>query len=341
MGLNEKFFKSSDEEAGPLFNTVLYTGNSTARAITGVGFEPDLVWIKKRNSASNSSHMLFDIVRGVDKVIITNSTQAEYNGGGTGYHTSFDTDGFSITGNGFVNSSNTFVAWCFKAGGAAVPNTDGSIASQVSANVANGFSIVKYSGGNSSGTTVGHGLSSAPELIINKNTSKSSSWPVFVTGGIAMNSSTFTLEGSSQYLSLNGTNNFLTYVFDSQLGGTANSGSSSQSIISYCFHSVAGVSKVGSYTGNGLTTNGPVIDFGFEPSWIMIKSTSFTERWVIYDNKRSTSNPRSKVLTANSNATEIDTAYYNINFTATGFTVNGTAAFTNRSGETYIYYAIA
>ena len=73
----------------------------------------------------------------------------------------------------------------------------------------------------------------------------------------------------------------------------------------------------------------------------MLNNSSFTERWVIYDNKRSTSNPRSKVLTANSDATEIDTAFYNINFTATGFTVNGTAAFTNRSDETYIYYAIA
>ena len=340
MGLNEKFFKSAAAVEGESFmSTLVYDGDgNNGKVVTGVGFDPDLVWIKNMDTAY--SHQLFDVARGATKRVFSDLTNEEYTTADT--LKSFITDGFTVGTNIGVNTQdNDHVAWCFKAGGAPVSNGNGDITSQVSANVDSGFSIVRYSGGNSSGTTVGHGLSSAPELIINKNTSKSSSWPVFVTGGIAMNSSTFTLEGSSQYLSLNGTNNFLTYVFDSQLGGTANSGSSSQSIISYCFHSVAGVSKVGSYTGNGLTTNGPVIDFGFEPSWIMIKSTSFTERWVIYDNKRSTSNPRSKVLTANSNATEIDTAYYNINFTATGFTVNGTAAFTNRSGETYIYYAIA
>ena len=126
-----------------------------------------------------------------------------------------------------------------------------------------------------------------------------------------------------------------------KIAGTTTLNKSNQNFISYCFHSVPGYSKVGSFVGNGLTTGGPVINFGFEPSWIMIKSTSFAERWAIYDNKRSTSNPRSKVLTANSDATEIDTFYYDINFTATGFTVNGTAAFTNRSGESYTYLAFA
>lgn len=117
-GTNWRYFEN---ELNTSFNTVLYTGDgANPRSITGVGFEPDLLWIKKRSSSTNASNMIFDSVRGADKVIISNSTQAQYDGGGTGggYQNSFNADGFTVTGNAFVNqSSQTYVAWCFKAGG--------------------------------------------------------------------------------------------------------------------------------------------------------------------------------------------------------------------------------
>ena len=316
------------------YNNVLYTGNGSARSITGVGFEPDLVWIKKRNSASNSSHMLFDIVRGVDKVIITDSTQAQYDGGGTGYQTSFNTDGFSITGNGFVNQSgNTFVAWCFKAGGAAVANTDGSTASQVSANVAGGFSIVTTAP-TAGAITFGHGLDSAPEMIINKGyTSNGWSWLVYHKD-----------IGTGKYLTLNSTASTTNFAgsFSNVTSTTITNASStsSQTYVNYCFHSVPGYSKVGSYTGNGNNT-GPVVSTGFEPSFILIKASSRTGYWIMLDNKRNTSNPRDNPLYSNTSWAEDINQINRVNFDATGFQVVGTGGDVNASGHTYTYMTFA
>jgi hypothetical protein len=323
------------------YNNVLYTGNGIARSITGVGFEPDLVWIKKRNSASNSSNMLFDSVRGVDKVIITDSTQAQYDGGGTGYQTSFDTDGFSITGNGFVNSGNTFVAWCFKAGGTAVANTNGNIASQVSANVAGGFSIVKWSGNDTTGGTIGHGLSSTPELTIIKKTSASANWQVSLNASVTgvegyMNLDTtaglyttyplYYTSSNSTVLSSNGTST-TTRLYNNQ----------SADYIAYCFHSVAGYSKIGSFVGTGAA--GLKIDLDFEPAYILTKRTSSSgASWAIIDNKRSTGSNKNNYLQANSSAAEASSSS-GITFNTDGFTFNGSSFNTN--GATHMYYAIA
>jgi len=234
---------------------------------------------------------------------------------------------------GLYNGSSSNVT--FGKPGYLTRNTEGTIESTVSVNNDLGFSIVKYSGGNSSGTTVGHGLSSAPELIITKNTSKSSSWPVFVTGGIPMGSSTFTLQGSSQYLALNSTTNFIGYSFDSQFGGTANSGSSSQDIISYCFTSKPNYSKIGSFIGTNQPGNKQTT--GFEPAFVMIKRTSTTGSWTIIDNKRT---PLNKYLSANSNAAEAS-ATSPIVFEDDGFSFGGTGVSFNQSGETAIYLAFA
>ena len=221
-------------------------------------------------------------------------------------------------------------------------NTEGTIESTVSANVAAGFSIVGYTGNGSAGATVGHGIDT-PELVIIKRLSGVENWAVYsaYSNPTIPQNYLLTLDNTSA-AGLNSTrwNNTAPTNAVFSIGTSQAVNANTNTYIAYCWHSVPGYSKIGSYTGNG-STNGPVINLGFEPAWIMIKSTSFSERWVIYDNKRSTSNPRSKVLAPNSNAAEIDTVYYNINFTTTGFTVNGTANFTNKSGETFIYYAIA
>ena len=329
MGLNEKFFRSADEDE-PFFNTVLYTGNNSNKSITGVGFAPDLVWIKNRTNAN--SHNLIDSVRGATKVIFSNATNAESTRSDS--LTSFDSDGFSLGNYVGVNGNHNYVAWCWKAGGAAVSNTDGDITSQVSANVANGFSIVKYTGnGSGSEQTVGHGLGVKPEMVIIKDLDNVRDWFVY----------TDIIDGSMDVLYLNKTdakaNSSRTSPTSSvyKIAGTTTLNKSNQNFISYCFHSVAGVSKVGSFVGTGAA--GKKITLDFEPSWIITKRTSTAGAgWAIIDNKRSTASIKRDYLYANTNGAEA-TSGSGITFNTDGFTFSG-ASF-NTSGDTHIYYAIA
>ena len=348
MGLNEKFFRSADEDEG-FFNTVLYDGTGVSNPITGVGFQPDLVWIKRRNTAA-ADHYIVDTVRGngsnTYKNLASNEQQSEGTTTSSGITNSSIVDGgFTMQGTGARTNANgsEYVAWCFKAGGAAVTNTDGSRTSQVSANVAGGFSIVRWSGNSVSGSTIGHGLGVAPELVIIKNLSNSLNWSVYSSP-----------TGSGKKLILNSiageanTSNFVSTtptgsVFSLSGGNEVNQTGSNY--IAYCFHSVAGVSKVGSYTGANSSV---VVPTGFEPAFVMIKFASGTTAvdyggWLIYDNKRDTTNPVSVFLQANTDGTEFDNSSYSISFNSTGgFTVGSTQNDAiNYDGNEYIYYAIA
>ena len=337
MGLNEKFFKSADEDE-PFFNTVLYPGSgdtTNGQSITGVGFEPDLVWIKSRNDSYNN--VIYDSINGVNSAISSNLTDAAW--ANRNRFESFDLDGFTIEADNsgdlwkIDRENTTYVAWCWKAGGAAVSNTDGDVQSNVSANVANGFSIVKGTGSGSGVQTVGHGLNSAPELVLVKNINVSDNWWVY--------SST---TGVSKYLELNTSaataNWFENMVVNStEIGVRQDSTGSWGNLIAYCFHSVAGVSKVGSYIGNG-NANGPVVPLGFEPAWVMIKGTDEVSDWIIIDNKRDTTNPNSARLDANGNGAE-----YNgediMDLDSTSFQLKTSSASKNAIGKTFIYLAFA
>ena len=146
------------------FNTKLYTGNASTQAITGVGFQPDLVWIKNRSTSN--SHVWQDAVRGADKTIYSNANSAE-DTGSTNVG-SFDSDGFTLGSNGGTNGNgNNVASWNWKANGAGSSNTDGSINSSVSANTTAGFSIVQYTG-TGANATVGHGLGVVPKMVIIK-----------------------------------------------------------------------------------------------------------------------------------------------------------------------------
>ena len=162
-------------QAGKYFNTVLYTGNSSTLAVTGVGFQPDWVWGKCRSTAL--SHRLFDAVRGVTNRLSSNLTAAETTESGV---TAFNSDGFTLGSDQGLNfASDTYVAWNWKANGAGSSNTAGSITSTVSASTTSGFSIVTYTGNATSGATVGHGLGVAPSMIILKIRSTTGDWPVY------------------------------------------------------------------------------------------------------------------------------------------------------------------
>ena len=316
------------------FNTVLYTGNSsTTNAISGVGFKPDLVWWKARTDTRSQNWS--DSVRGAGKLLFSNNTDLEYSA--TDRFISFDNDGFTVgsSDNYVNNASHNYVAWCWKAGGTAVSNANGSITSTVSANQAAGFSIVKYTaGGTFVSEAVGHGLSSAPKLIIQKRTNSAvSNWYVLTT----------VIDGTVDYLILNSdaakadvSGDYASF----QIGNSTFSDwwGSSNEIINYCFHDVTGYQKIGTYTGNGSAT-GPTVTTGFKPAWILIKNVSTTKYWYIQDNKRSTSNPRNKELYPN--RTDSEATMTALDFLSDGFQIKTSDSGYNTNTHTYIYLAIS
>ena len=314
------------------FNTLLYTGNSTARSLTGVGFQPDWVWIKSRSNTYH--HELYDVVRGVQKGLNSNRTNAEETRSGL---TSFDSDGFSIgTAGRENNNGDTKVAWNWKAGGSASSNTDGSITSSVSANTTAGFSIVSYTGAGGS-SNVGHGLGVAPNFIIAKNRDSGSlSW--FVSNDAI---------GWTKRLKLDGTNTAATNV---AFGNTDpdstkfylqdnNLNTSGQSHIAYCFAEKKGYSKFGSYTGNG-NADGTFVYTGFKPAWLMVKRyDGGSNNWLILDNKRDPLNQMGKGLFPDNSNTEA--TGYHCDFLSNGFKFRLSGSGENGSGYSYLFMAFA
>ena len=315
------------------FNSVLYTGNGGTQAITGAGFEPDFTWIKQRSGGA--SHSLQDSVRGAgqSKNIYSDNTAAEGTYGQYGYLSAFGTDGFTVVqGSGSHTNANssTYVAWNWKAGGAAVSNTDGTITSQVSANVDAGFSVVKFTSP-FNGQTAGHGLSSTPEMIILKIVNTSSTWYVW-TPTLTSGNSLALNDSRAQNTDLAFTVNSTTF--------TTNWTNTNYEFIAYAFHSVDGFSKMGSYVGNGSAT-GPIITLGFEPAWVMIKRTDGTGgAWSMFDNKRDPSNPVQKVLQAQDSAAEANVGNA-CNFNSNDFQLTDTNNQRNANGGTYIFMAFA
>ncbi len=320
-----RLIKSNDEGSGASFNTVTYTGNGSTQSITGVGFQPDFVWVKSRSAAT--SNKLTDVVRGTTKGLVSNTAAEETTD--TNGLTAFGSDGFTLgTDSVYNTNTSTYVAWCWKAGGAAVTNTDGSSSSEVSANVDAGFSIVKHSGTMVSGQTFGHGLSAEPEIIINKITNVADYWWTFFPSVLG-NSNVLDL---SRTIALSAVG--ITYSGNSSTFGISWTGGT-YDFIHYCFHSVAGFSKFGSYTGNSPS---PItITTGFEPAMIIVKSYSWgsNKDWVIYDNKRG----EDKYLF--SNTVGVEGTYNNVDFTSTGFNIVDTGSSLNQYGTSYIYMAFA
>jgi len=333
---------AQDEEPADYFDIQLWTGTGSGQSFSNFSFQPDWLWFKNRNGGSD--HAIFDSIRGVNAGLTSHSTSAENtNASGSQDLVSFDNDGFT-TGTpsqyGSLGSNTlTIVTWAWLAGGSASSNTDGGITSSVSANTESGFSIVSYSGTGSI-TTVGHGLNSAPEMIIIKNRNSNQQWPTYVKGASAtagayllLNRDLGVATDDSMFNNVNPTSTVFT-VTDAD-GDTGRSGST---YIAYCFHSVDGYSKIGSYTGNG-NADGPFIYTGFRPAWVMIKRTNGSGNWVILDNKREGFNPDQDGLDANGAGAE-GTAEQS-DLLSTGFKVRNNSTGSNGSGSTFIYLAFA
>ena len=320
------------------FNTVLYTGNGGTNNVTGVGFQPDWVWLKQRNS-DNRSHHVYDVVRGVQKFLHIDATTVEATQ--TNAISSFDSDGFTVGNNINLNgSSDTYASFNWKAGGSSTSsNSDGSITSTVSANTTAGFSIVTYtSNSTSSNETVGHGLGVKPDMLIAKNRDFGYNWDIY-NSSLGYNASlTFTTAATRS--GAFGTSEPTSSVFrtspDFLTRGT-------DKYVVYCFASKKGYSKFGTFTGN-QNTNGTFIYTGFKPAWVMFKEATGSatgDNWFMYDNKRSTFNQTQKYLRANLSNAEQDNSAGAIDMLSNGFKIRTADASLNDSGETYVFMAFA
>ena len=321
------------------FNTVTYSGNNSVQSIEGVGFQPDFVWLKRRDATG--SHALHDSVRGAGNRLISDTTAAESSGSN---FTSFDTDGFSLNSSGgnYNASSATYVAWCWDAGtGSAASNTDGSITSSVKANQDYGFSIASYTG-TGANATVGHGLGVAPDMIIIKSRTTASDWGVYHSANTAapetdyleLNLANATADSNQLWNDTAPTSSVFTI-------GTANMiNKLSDNFVAYCFADVTGHQKIGSYTGNGSST-GPTVTTGFAPAFLLIKNASTgSTNWIIKDNTRIPSATQESALEANTSTAE-QSSLSTVDFLSNGFQIKNTGSYTNTSGDTYIYLAIA
>ena len=328
----------SDQVIPPIpsenFNTVLYTGNGATQSITGVGFKPDFVWIKPRSFADN--HALSDSTRGVNKSLAPNTTSAEQALGVT----SFDADGFSLPNWGNVNQNGaTFVAWCWKANGGTTTAGSGTNTTSVTnqANTKAGFSITTFTGSASAAGNFTHGLGEVPDMYIVKTTSFSDSW--FVWHKDLTNTTGYAVRLNTNAAQQNLTGFWNDTAPTSTLISLGNGVLvNNATYVAYAFKSVAGYSSIGSYTGNG-STNGPVVNTGFEPAWLMLKRTDSAGSWAMIDNKRTPTNPRNKELFAN--LTDAENTFTAVNFLTNGFQIINTSNTYNANGGSFIYIAFA
>jgi hypothetical protein len=322
------------------FQNLIWSGNnSDNRALTFDGnsnLQADMTWFKGRTIATD--HKIIDSVRGVTKQINSNNSNAEATD--STLFKSFNSNGITIGTGGAVNDSGqTYCSWNWKANGQGVANTDGSInTTYTSANITAGFSIIKYAGTGSSGT-IGHGLSATPKVLLIKEIDGAEGWRVWHRN--APNYSTQALQLNSNSAEFSQTN-WIGTVDNSiiTLGTDSSINTSGNNYICYAFAEKQGYSKFGSYTGNA-STDGTFVYTGFKPAYVMLKQSSGTEGWYIFDNTRDTFNLVDDALTANTSNTEITNWGVGFDFLSNGFKARATDASINSSGGSYIYMCFA
>ena len=315
---------------GLYFNTKLYTGTGSSNAITGVGFQPDFTWIKDRDATNN--HSLYDVVRGVTKVVLSNANNAE-----TTYAqglTAFGTDGFTVGTDSQNNTNgNDICSWNWKASGSTTTNSNGSVSCTQSLNTTAGFSIFKWTGTGSGEVSIGHGFSTAPKMWFVKSLS-SGNWFVYTT----------VIDGSLDYLHLNNTDaktdSSATAPTNSVIYGVSNT-NQAENYICYCFNEVKGYSRFGTYVGNG-NSDGTFVYTGFKPALIIGKSHTHAGNWFMWDNKRPNEfNLVNSFLEADNTAVEYtNNSNHSIDIYSNGWKFRG-ASGSNTANRTAIYMAFA
>ena len=336
------------DDPGEYFNTIVYEGNednSGIQAQTGVGFQPDLVWVKNMEGAYG--HIWVDSVRGVGQTLTSRSTAAEEDEAGT--VEVLGSDGFTVgqasqaAGPAGKQDEKDHVAWCWKCETAfsndASATSVGSIDSVGKVNTDAGFSIITYTGTGSAGT-IAHGLGVTPTWIVVKRRSATEHWQVYhaantaapATDYLQLSTDEATVDAATRWNDTNPTST----VFSVNTHASVNADGSTY--VAYCWVEKQGYSKFGGYTGNG-NADGTFIYTGFKPAWIMIKQSDGANGWNIYDNKRNTFNVMDKFILANTTAAEA--SYSVIDFLSNGIKLRNTASSFNTSAKAYIYMAFA
>ena len=343
------------------FHTQLYTGTgSSGLAITNDAsagdFKPDILWLSPRSNGDNK--VFFDSVRGTTQRVKSNTSDAEDTDGTA--QLTFETDGFDLdtTDVNFNGSGRTYVAWQWKTtGGTSSSNTDGDITSTVSANATSGVSVLTYTGNGSDNQEIGHGIGIAPKMIITKRRDSAGNWTTYhdavgINKVFYLNSTSAASSNTEQYRAVPTSS-----VYTVGVGGDINS--SGGTYVAYCFAEVDGFSKLGSYRGNGSSSDGPFVYTGFKPRWVMIKRYDATESWPILDTARGSGNFGSAagtggtnptagndlnaVLVASTSAAEEDnpTGSRRASYLSNGFKVRTSNTAMNASGGDYLYMAFA
>jgi len=303
----------------------------------GGAVQPDLVWIKDRDSAVE--HVLTNSAEGA--TIESNSNDDTISETVAQGLKSFDASGYTLGTDASYNTSSSLqVAWCWvAASGAGSSNTDGALnTTTTTANTTSGFSVSTYTG-TGAATTVGHGLAAVPDMMWVKQTDTGlSSWRVYHSGNTAapetdrlgLDVLSATADDSAIWNDTAPTSSVMTIGNDLTVNG------SGRAYALYCWAGVEGYSKFGSYTGTA-NADGPFIWCGFRPAWILTKTSGASGAWNIHDFKREGYNVDNDHLEAN--ATDAENTYDAIDILSNGFKLRNTGH-PNTSAD-YIYAAFA
>ena len=338
------------------FRTKLYNGNNNIQNIawdeTDTSMAPNWMWIKSRTGNTVFGHVIGDTVRGSGKYQRVDTDDEEVSNNNV--IRAFNSNGFEVGGATFVSEgSRTYVAWGWIANSAfsndASSTSIGSVDSSGSVGALQGLSIIKWTGNNTGGATIAHGLGTTPNALIIKNRTDggSSNWAVWHDKSFVNASDPNMLYLDTNAATADDTNVRHTTVTTNStvfsVGDYNGVNGNNDDIIAYCFAEKQGYSKFGKYEGSGAEP-GPFVHTGFKPAWVMLKDSA-SDGWGIFDSKRSPNNPVTKILQAqDAGAESTSGGADHINFYSNGFQVctgGGNGNFINEDGNNYIYFAFA
>jgi hypothetical protein len=331
---------TASTQANRYMDAITRNGFGTSGGSVATNFQADLIWEKPTNFAQ--SHYIVDSVRGITSgtapFLSSNSTSVEQN---ANWYNAPTPTSISFNSNDW-GTNFTLVDWIWRADGTpAVTNTAGTITSTVSANTSAGFSIVTYTGNNTSGATLGHGLGEKPAFIVVKKRTGTDGWGIYHTSLGATKTMELNTTGAEATSAIpwNNTEPTSSVIY---LNGNNYANSSSFTYVMYCFAQIAGYSSFGSYTGNA-STDGPFVFTGFRPRWIMIKSsTNASTPWQIFDTSLNLYNTAPNNLIANGTSTLSYDTDSPIDFLSNGFKLRGgSSSWNNYNTGTWIYMAFA
>ena len=325
------------------FDCPTWAGSGSTTTISGMGFKPDMIWIKRYDGSGHP--LLNNSSEGTGKNWTPSGNNANDT---TTYVASYTSDGFTLTGGENISNvgGQDYMASCWKVnGGTTSSNTSGSITSTVQANTTAGVSVVQYTGTGSAGT-IGHGLGVVPKLIIAKSTTVSDRGVVYI-GDLGHYSDTETdliqFAATSQFQDDAGgwndtkpTNTVFT------VGAKDHHNKNAAASIAYCFAEIKGFSKFGIYAGSGSVKGAPVY-CGFRPKWLMVKKWNGTEEWaakstVVDEGQIAGSSDMERTIKFNSNNSQTNCT---ITATSWGFRASTTDGKANAENEEYLYMAFA